>query len=245
MLYSIRNLVKERVGEHTYRLVISHLEIAGGSMLAITGPSGCGKSTTMDILGLALACDSAETFCLNASGKTYDIARLFHEKQFEKLAWLRRTLIGYVLQTGELLPYLSVLDNMTLTARMNGIAKDAAEERACMLAKHLGIGKHVQVFPDTLSVGERQRAAIVRALVPKPGILLADEPTAALDPVHAATVLDVLFHLVREEKTTLILITHDTGLLQGKHITTLRFRLEEEESCVSAILDDRERVYRL
>ncbi len=155
------------------------------------------------------------------------------------LASLRKHFFGYVLQTGELVPSLPVLDNMMLTARLKGMKQEEARERAFELSEYLGIQNRLHAYPETLSVGERQRAAIVRALVPKPPLLLADEPTAALDPCHAGAVLTLLLDLVSQEKTSLILVTHDIELLRRSHIRELRFFMHEEDGRVCAILDDR------
>ena len=237
LLYKIKNLLKARSAGQGYTLFIPKLEIYAGARLALTGLSGCGKSTTLDLLGLALASDQAEEFSFCPAEIPYDIHSLYAQHKLEQLAKLRKQYLGYVLQTGELLPYLSTLENMTLCAQMAGIPKKVALERAQNLAKRLGLAKLLRLDPGKLSLGERQRVAIARALLPKPPILLADEPTAALDPINAETVMAELLTLVAEEGTTLILVTHDLALLKRYNLVNLTYHLEERETGVLAVLE--------
>ncbi|MBQ7456345.1 MAG: ATP-binding cassette domain-containing protein [Desulfovibrio sp.] len=237
MLYAITHCVKYRPGLHPYTLAIEHLTVNQGDMLAITGESGCGKSTALDLLGLVSAPTSAETFFFCRDGKRASIPDLFAAKDFDGLARLRLGAIGSVLQTGELLPYLSVQDNLLVPALLAGIGKDEALENAHTLAKTLGITHRLRAYPNTLSVGERQRAAIVRALVQKPLVILADEPTAALDPIHANAVMEVFLAEVRERKTTLILVTHQKSLLHPS-MRELRIHVRQTDAGIYASVSD-------
>ncbi|MBQ7585085.1 MAG: ATP-binding cassette domain-containing protein [Desulfovibrionaceae bacterium] len=238
-VYEIKNLVKERKQGQGYTLKLSHFAIAQGERLALLGASGCGKSTTLDLLGLALAPDEVEAFKLEpkATLSRYDIKELYLQKKVETLADLRRRYIGYVLQTGELLPYLSTLENMTFKARMVGIPVEEAEEGAIEIARKLGLQQHLLSSPAKLSVGERQRVAIIRALLPKPSILLADEPTAALDPLHAGRVMESLLDLVQDQGTTLILVTHDLSLVSAYKMKSMVYSLSQENDRVVASLN--------
>ena len=235
MSYHIRGLLKHRAQGAGYVLDIHRLDIRKGEAVAITGPSGCGKSTTLDILGLVLRPDQVEAFAFTPGDREYDIQALWHQQ--DALTALRLHHIGYVLQTGGLLPFLSVGENMALTARMNG--RDPEEIRTSLhsLSTRLGIDHLLDARPATLSVGERQRAAIVRALLPRPQVILADEPTAALDPLHAGEVLDIFIDVVREQQGTLVLVTHDRKYTAG--LREIPFRMErEQDGSVRAILDD-------
>ena len=236
MLYQIKNLCKQRTQGQHYTLEIPHLSLNKGDMLALTGPSGCGKSTTLDLLGLALGSDSAEQFIFTPASSSYDLQSLHAKAQVETLAYLRKQYIGYVLQTGELLPYLSTLENMTLTARLKGTQREICEELAFCLAQKLGLAAHLLTKPTLLSVGERQRVAIIRALLPRPVLLLADEPTAALDPLHATTVMDSLVNLVKEQGTTLILVTHDQSLSKTYGLQQAVYNLTQTAEHVTATL---------
>lgn len=241
MLYKIRNLVKSRAGDQGYRLLIRHLDIPQKAKIAITGPSGCGKSTTLDILGLSLKPDSANEFVfsppLAIPGK-WNIQAIWQENDQDALANLRLGHMGYVLQSGELLPFLEAGENMTLTAMLAGMAKDEAEERARGLAALLGIAHLWRSMPATLSVGERQRAAIARALASRPQVILADEPTAALDPLHAARVMEVFIRALEETDSALILVTHNAAWAKSGNLRETPFQLQEDEQGVLAILDN-------
>lgn len=239
LIYDIKNLVKRREREQGYRLLIRSLKIRRGARLAITGPSGCGKSTTLDMLGLALRPDSAERFSFAPDEKTpLSVMQLWKEDRHDLMAALRLANMGYVLQSGELLPFLTVAENMTLTARLFGFAAAEATDRARKLAETLGVAHLMAAMPATLSVGERQRAAIVRALAPGPQLILADEPTAALDPVHASKVMDAFLAALDSYQGSLILVTHNAGWARKGGLTELAFRLEEDDHGVTAVLDD-------
>lgn len=239
LLYAIRNLRKQRQREQGYRLLIRNLEIAYGARIALTGPSGCGKSTALDILGLSLRPDSADAYLFQPknSPSPTNIMDLWLEKRQDSLAGLRLHNMGYVLQSGELLPFLSTGENMTLTARLGGMPSDQAEDAARGLAETLGIGHLWKAMPSTLSVGERQRAAICRALAPHPQIILADEPTAALDPFHADKVMAAFLSALEKFGSTLVLVTHNAQWAREGGLVEVPFIMREDESGVTAILD--------
>ena len=238
MLYTIQNLVKRRHREQGYCLHIRHLSIRVGARIAITGPSGCGKSTTLDILGLALHPDTADRFHFLPSKDSVDIMKLWQHGRHDDMAALRLKHMGYVLQTGELLPFLTVIDNMTLTARMAGIDPLEARDTATTLAESLNVTHLLSAMPATLSVGERQRVAIVRALTPRPQIVLADEPTAALDPYHAACVMEAFLNAIEIQGGTLILVTHNADWARHGGLEQRNFLLETGAEGVTAVLDD-------
>ena len=237
MLYAIENLVKKREGTG-YALEIRHLVIRKGDRLALTGESGCGKSTTLDILGLVLAPDSCERFSFSPLNEEIPVWRLYQERKFELLSLLRLRYLGYVLQTGELFPFLSVEENMLFCAELAGQNKDESVELAHALAKMLSIERKMRAMPATLSVGERQRVAIVRALVAKPAVILADEPTAALDPLNAGRVMEAFLEALYAQNATFVLVTHNTAFVRDCGLRELRFFLQERDGGLSAVLDD-------
>jgi putative ABC transport system ATP-binding protein len=150
--------------------------------------------------------DSAERFIFAPDNDVaVDMMDAWHTGQFDKLSLLRRRYLGYVLQTGGLLPFLSARDNITAVRRAIGLPDDNSVDE---LAERLGISRLLPVQPHKLSVGERQRVAIARALASVPALILADEPTAALDPVNAQGVMDLFAELAREMGCTVILVTH-------------------------------------
>ncbi|MBO4369413.1 MAG: ATP-binding cassette domain-containing protein [Desulfovibrio sp.] len=238
MLYEIENVCKKREGASGYSLTIRHLAIQKGATLALTGESGCGKSTTLDLLGLVLAPDSADRF-LFCPDSSFAIPTLFSQKAFDALALLRLRYMGFVLQTGELLPFLTVAENMVFTAKLAHMSVEQANDQAHHLAKQLGIEQKMNAMPQTLSVGERQRVAIIRALLPKPAIILADEPTAALDPVHAGKVMDAFCEAAEAQGATLLLVTHNLAWVRASSLKELPFHLEQTDDGTHAVLDDR------
>lgn len=241
-LYSIKNLRKSRQREQGYTLLIRSLDIGYGDKIAITGPSGCGKSTTLDVLGLALQPDSADKFIFapngGAKGEELDIMTLWQKSRLDSLATLRLSRMGYVLQSGELLPFLNVEENILLPAMLSGISKEDARDSGRQLALMLGIENLWQAMPSTLSVGERQRVAIVRALTPHPEVILADEPTAALDPLHAEKVMEAFLNALDKFSGTLILVTHNTQWAIEGGLSQVSFQMIASNTGVTAVLDD-------
>jgi putative ABC transport system ATP-binding protein len=208
MLLSLRALSKTRMenGSSVYTLKIPCFEVVSGDKIVITGPSGSGKSTVLDMLGLILTPDPGGVFQFAPRrDAVYDILQLWRRRDLTRLARLRAQL-GYVLQTGGLLPFLSARQNLNLHP---GPLSRLPLER---LARQLGIFEALHKMPGQLSVGERQRVAIARAIICRPLVVLADEPTAALDPHHAKVVMDIFANMVDEYRLTLIMVTHDPAL---------------------------------
>jgi len=238
-LFAIRGLSLARSTGPGYALRIPSLRIRAGEKIAITGPSGCGKSTALDILGMALKPDSAEEFLFAPAGLTrsVDVAGAWRKGAQNRLAALRLQHMGYVLQTGGLLPFLNVYENMELAART--LALPQRKERIEHMAERLGIGRLLRSLPGQLSVGERQRVAIGRALATLPDVILADEPTASLDPYHARAVMDIFLGMVEEAGTTLILVTHAPEIVRQAKLKEISMRLEAlEDGMVNAVLEN-------
>lgn len=241
LLYNIQNIAKSRPGakdEREFRLLIPSLKIREGDKLAITGPSGCGKSTTLDILGLSLAPDAGGDFFFRGLGKQdADIQAMWKKGDYNGLTSLRLHSLGYVLQTGELLPYLTVRENMELVARLSGKSPAETSDTAKQLAERLDMTAQLEAFPATLSVGQRQRVAIGRALVSRPPVILADEPTAALDPDNAARVMEIFLHALEDFGSALILVTHNVEWALGSGLTQVPFTMKKEDTLNLAILN--------
>jgi len=214
---AVKNMVKIREkGGVRFELRIPSLEVAAGEFLAVVGASGCGKSTLLDMLGLVLKPDSAALFTLAPSLKTRQGTKLsLLNKPESVLSMLRRREIGYVLQSGGLLPYLTVRENILLPCLLNRYPADFAEKEAERIAQQLGISDQLTKKPAHLSGGQRQRVAIARAMAHGPCQVLADEPTAAVDHLTALEIRDAFRALAREQGVALIMVTHDRQLIKG------------------------------
>jgi putative ABC transport system ATP-binding protein len=172
--------------------------IDSGSSVAITGPSGGGKSTLLGVIG-GLARPTSGTVRIGDS----EISELSERNRSD----FRRSHIGFVYQADNLLPFLTLLENVGLQLAINGKASGAG--RSLAVLANLGLAGLAYRLPDHLSGGQRQRAAVARAIVHQPEIILADEPTGALDAANAVGVIDLLLGMQREIGATLIMVTHD------------------------------------
>lgn len=203
------------VGSQRYRLVIPALTLRVGEQLAIVGPSGCGKSTLLDLLALVLAPDQVGQFDFHQ----HDIAGLWRGEQQSTLAALRSQHLGYVLQTGDLLGFLDVRDNIALSRQLLGLTDDGSVLR---LAEQLEISDQLAKKPAALSVGQRQRVSCARALAHAPQLVLADEPTASLDPLNAERVMQALLAQAREHRAACVIATHDEPLARASGLQVRR-----------------------
>ena len=178
------------------------LHVEEGEYVAIMGPTGSGKSTLMNIVG-----------CLDRpTSGTYELAgEDVLSLNENKLADVRLNQIGFVFQNFQLLPRMTALDNVALPLVYAGVRKKARRERAREALIRVGLEERVSFTPTQLSGGQKQRVAIARAMVNKPKILLADEPTGALDSKSSAQVMD-LFAQLNAEGVTVVMITHDPGI---------------------------------
>jgi ABC-type lipoprotein export system ATPase subunit len=190
-----------------FRLAIPEFTVARGERLAVIGPSGSGKTTILNLIAGIL---TPITGTVNVGDVPVNQLSDAERRDF------RITNIGFVFQDFELLDYLNVLDNILHPYRITRalmLDKDV-RARALMLAEAMGIGDKLKRFTNDLSQGERQRAAICRALLPHPKVILADEATGNLDPSNKTRILDLLFRSVEEHDTTLLAVTHDHELLK-------------------------------
>ena len=181
-----------------------HLEVEEGSYLAIMGPSGSGKTTLMNLIGCLDVPTSGE-YMLN--GK--DIISC----DDNELAEIRNQEIGFVFQSFNLLPKFSSLENVALPLLYGNVKKAERLERARAALEKVGLSDRIDFTPERLSGGQCQRVAIARAIVTEPKLLLADEPTGALDSASGIQVMD-LFHELHSEGATIIMITHDADIAQ-------------------------------
>ena len=184
-----------------------------GQFLAVMGASGSGKST---LLGLMAGLDTVTSGRIALDG--VDITNL----REDALARVRGRTIGFVFQSYQLVPTLTAEENILLPAELSGM-NGQPRRRAAELLERVGLTPRAHHYPVQLSGGEQQRVALARAFITRPPILMADEPTGNLDSANGQHVLDLLVQLNREEKTTLILVTHDRNLAEyADRILTLR-----------------------
>jgi putative ABC transport system ATP-binding protein len=204
-MISIKDL-RFRYAEGEFALHVPELTVGKGEKVAVIGPSGSGKTTLLNLIAGIRTPQSGEVVTQGTDvGALDDSARRdFRIRQ-----------IGLVFQEFELLEYLNVLDNILLPYRINRslmLNKDV-RGRAAELAGDVGIGNHLARYVDHLSQGERQRVSVCRALLARPPLILADEPTGNLDPTNKGRVLDILFDYVDRNDATLVTVTHDHDLL--------------------------------
>jgi predicted ABC-type transport system involved in lysophospholipase L1 biosynthesis ATPase subunit len=192
----------ERAGEQIAVLQGADLDVRAGELVAVVGRSGSGKSTLLHVAGGLVTPSRGEV----AVGGRALVAMTASER-----AVLRRRTIGFVFQFFHLLPHLNVRDNVALPLLLDGARTSDARGRADAVLESVGLTDRAEHLPSELSGGQLQRAAIARALVSEPDVVLADEPTGNLDATTAGEVLDLLVAQVRERDVALVLVTHDVG----------------------------------
>ena len=177
------------------------LTLHDGEIAALLGPSGAGKSTLLTSLGLIQAPDSGKITIGNET--------VFNNGYKTDIRSFRRNHIGFVFQKANLLPFLSAVDNVRLAMEINDISGKAAKRRAEELLAKFDLSERKNFMPKELSGGQQQRVAIARALANTPELLLADEPTAALDSVMGRKVMELLKQIAHEHDTGVLVVTHD------------------------------------
>ncbi|TCV90698.1 putative ABC transport system ATP-binding protein [Sulfurirhabdus autotrophica] len=185
-------------------LIILHdinLKVSQGESVAIVGASGSGKST---LLGLLAGLDTP------SSGEVFINSQELFSLDEDGRAALRGEMLGFVFQSFQLLPALTALENVMLPLELSGTRN--ARDKALNILDRVALSDRVGHYPKQLSGGEQQRVAIARAFVTQPALLLADEPTGNLDTDTGAKVIDLMFELNREQRTTLMMVTHDEAL---------------------------------
>lgn len=208
LIYHLREVIKTRKsGDSSFRLTVPSLQIGLGEKIALIGESGCGKSTLLDMLAFLSRPSAAAAFRFRTESgqEPLDVSKYWQRGRLNCLGNLRKQQMGYVLQTGGLLPYLSVRENLTLSRRLLDMYDDSTVDD---LAHDLGIHRHLNKLPAQLSTGERQRVAIGRALAHRPTIVIADEPTASLDPLAAENIMALFIELVESMNITVIVASH-------------------------------------
>ena len=189
-------------GESVHVLKKINLDLEEGDYLSVLGPSGSGKSTLMNLIG-----------CLDSptAGEYILRGREVEDLDEEELAELRNREIGFIFQNSQLLPRLTARKNVELPLIYAGVRPRERKERAEAMLERVGLSDRMEHLPSQLSGGQQQRVAIARAMIGNPGILLADEPTGALDQKTGAQIME-LFQELNDEKRTVVMITHDLNI---------------------------------
>jgi putative ABC transport system ATP-binding protein len=207
-LISLRNISRHyKTGERAVHALDGvSLEIARNEFVAVSGPSGCGKSTLIHLLaGLEYP----------TAGEIFVDGLALHTAKDSALTQYRRRQVGLVFQFFNLLPTMNVLENVSFPLLLQGVSPQESEKRAAELIELVGLADRSTHFIHQLSGGEQQRTAIARALVHRPVLLIADEPTGNLDSHSAATVMRLLERISVEQMTTLIVVTHSDEIARA------------------------------
>jgi putative ABC transport system ATP-binding protein len=225
-VFRLIEVAKSWPGEQGFTLTVPELVIHRGEKIALVGFSGCGKSTLLDLLAMVLQPDEAGQFVFFfQTGQELNVMAAWRRKRLDSMAHARMLQIGYVLQTGGLFPFLSVRENIGISRRGLGLPVDEAVEA---IAQRLHIERHLNKLPGQLSVGERQRVAIARAMAHRPSVVIADEPTASLDPINSEEIMDLFTTLGDEYGVTLIMATHDWGKLGERGFRKVEFGFKQD-----------------
>ncbi|MGZ6316038.1 MAG: ABC transporter ATP-binding protein [Anaerolineales bacterium] len=208
VVLEVRNLVKSFVLDGSPVNAVDHVSfrVCSGEFVAIVGPSGSGKTTLLSILAALLSPTSGDVFI---DGQ--ELSRMSESRRVV----LRRSRIGFTFQSNNLIPFLTAQENVEFMLRLNGLNGRGGRVRSAELLERLGLGSRLHNLPAQLSGGEQQRVAIARALIHNPALVLADEPTAALDTQRAFQVVETFANLIHEDNRTGIMVTHDLRMCKN------------------------------
>lgn len=204
----VKNLTKNFGKDENLVRVIENasFEIQKGEVVALIAPSGAGKTTLLMMIGCVIEPTSGEIWL--GEEKVYD--NKWSAKDTRKI---RREKIGFIFQAHYLIPFLNIIENVTLLPQTNGVSEKVAKQKAMELLKYFEIDDKAYNMSSQLSGGQNQRVAIARALANNPEIILADEPTAALDGERAVSVIKMLKKIAFEQNVAIIIVTHDERIL--------------------------------
>jgi len=213
-----------RGGPQGFYVSLPGLTLRSGEVAALTGPSGCGKSTLLEMIGAILRPGSLGAYQLSER----DIAAPLLAEDEPALAAIRARELGFMLQHGGLLPWLPVMENITLARRLAGLTTQSSWLETAI--DTLGVRHLLKSLPSRLSIGERQRVAFIRAIAHQPRLLLADEPTAALDPDNASRLFALIVDMVRTLDMTAIVVSHDWQRVEQYGLKRFTASIEEGKS---------------
>lgn len=224
MIVECRQLVKVYQEDHISVTAVNKIDlnVDEGEFLSLSGPSGSGKTTLLNLIG---GLDKASQGEINLAGQRID------QMDRSKLADLRLAKIGFVFQAYNLLPVLSALENVEFIMLLQGITSQERRTRAYAILKEVGLEGLEHRRPAELSGGQQQRVAVARAIVSKPAVVLADEPTANLDSANSDDLLDLMSHMNRQFGVTFIVASHDPRVIEhtSRRIRMLDGQIVEDE----------------
>ena len=225
---------REQIGS-AFELRVPDFLLEPGRFYGVVGQSGSGKSTLLDMLALVMRPSSVDRYLMRdpRNGRASDVGSLWSTADDGARAEIRKTMCGYVLQSGGLISFLTVRQNLEMPFQLIGREPDT--ERIVTMAERFGVESQLDKKPRHLSGGQRQRVAILRALMLKPPIVLADEPTAAVDQVRARQIVAEFRSLALEAQSTIVMVSHDRELLESvaDRIIELSTEVGKNEEAVS------------
>ena len=230
--------ISRLTGKSSFRVCLPELKLRAGDVVVIQGDSGSGKSTLLEMIGMILKPDKVDGFKLFLDNNDLDIAKWINNNDINQLANIRAQYLGFMLQTGGLLPFLKIYDNILLPIKL--LQKNVDNARLEYLIDKLGISHLLNKYPKQLSIGERQRASFIRSIIHKPALLLADEPTSALDPYNANLLFDLIIEQAQQDNIAAIIVTHDWQRISTKGLFTLSAKLVSSHSSEFLPLHDRQ-----
>lgn len=216
-------------GSQSFLIELPYFSVNNGDVVTLCGQSGCGKSTILEVIGLILKPNSLQSYKLN----DVDIATPINKADHSKLAKLRSKNFGFILQTGGLLPFLSSIENIKLSCKIIGVEFD--ESWISPIIDRLEVRSLLNKYPSQLSIGERQRISFLRSIAHKPHVLLADEPTAALDPHKADELFNIILESVNALNMCAIIVTHDWGLVSKFQLPCYTAVVNKDKSIFSQV----------
>lgn len=208
---------------------IAQASVCLGDKILISGPSGCGKSTMLGLLSLALKPDRGQTFICNQ----VDILEKWKKNKYDDLAMLRASFFGFIPQTAGLIPFLTIQENILMPQRLVG-NKD--KDWFLYLVNRLEISSILSHKPHEVSVGQRQRVAVARALINHPLIVLADEPTASVHPSLADEILELLLETIQETGAALVMTSHDIQRTLKYGFTEVPCKLDTQKQITRLVI---------
>lgn len=222
--------ITRQTGTAKFQVCLPSLSLPEGNIMVIQGDSGCGKSTILEMIGLILQPDHINGYQISIADQQIDIAQLIKQNNQPKLAQFRARYLGFIPQTGGLLPFLSIKDNLSLPLQLLG--KKADKLRLQQLAEQLDIAHLLLKYPKQLSIGERQRASFIRAIMHKPLLLLADEPTSALDPYNADRLFKQIIEQAQLDNIATLIVTHEQRLAKQENLAVLAPQLINKQQAI-------------